>query len=301
MKRSVGFLALSYWPQPIRSIVLATCMLFFLFSLGYGADFTGNWSGYISSYSDGSTLPVSVLLRQSGSNLTGTVTLELEEEGLPDLYLPFSGSVTGNMVSSTGSISYPGVVFQFEMHGTLSGDTINGVYNLYAEVEGEEFFDTGSFTLTRPTTTYLLSVTKSGTGSGTVTSSPSGINCGTSCSASFNTATVVTLTATPDTSSSFAGWTGCDAVNGNVCAVTMNAAKSVTGLFTSQTMAAAGSFLYGDFGSGGIWKYDGAWSKIAASNPQTMVAANSFLYGDFSPDGIWKYDGAWGKITASNP
>ena len=29
--------------------------------------------------------------------------------------------------------------------------------------------------------------------------------------------------------------------------------------------------LYGDFGSDGIWKYDGTWTKITASNPEAMA------------------------------
>ncbi len=44
---------------------------------------------------------------------------------------------------------------------------------------------------------FALTVTPSGTGTGTVTSSPAGINCGATCVASYNTGTVVTLTAAP--------------------------------------------------------------------------------------------------------
>jgi Divergent InlB B-repeat domain len=55
---------------------------------------------------------------------------------------------------------------------------------------------------------YALGVTKSGSGTGTVTSSPSGISCGSTCSASFHFGTQVTLTATPGSDSSFAGWSG---------------------------------------------------------------------------------------------
>jgi len=63
--------------------------------------------------------------------------------------------------------------------------------------------------------TFSLTVTKAGTGSGTVTSSPAGINCGSTCSASYNSGTLVTLTATPASSSIFAGWsgTGCATEN----------------------------------------------------------------------------------------
>ena len=43
---------------------------------------------------------------------------------------------------------------------------------------------------------------------GTVSSSPAGINCGSTCTASFGSNTVVTLTAVADTGSAFAGWSG---------------------------------------------------------------------------------------------
>jgi hypothetical protein len=82
---------------------------------------------------------------------------------------------------------------------------------------------------------YTLAVNKTGTGGGTVTSSPSGINCGAICSASYNSGTVVTLTAQANTNSTFGGWSGCDSVSGATCSVTMNAAKTVTATFTLRT------------------------------------------------------------------
>ena len=85
------------------------------------------------------------------------------------------------------------------------------------------------------TVTAVLTVRKTsgplGLGNGTVTSSPPGINCGSNCSGTFNTITVVTLTATPDLVAVFNGWTGCDTVNGNVCTVTIDKAKSVVANF----------------------------------------------------------------------
>jgi len=76
-----------------------------------------------------------------------------------------------------------------------------------------------------------LTVNRAGTGSGTVTSDPPGIDCGATCSASYANGTVVTLTATPDLVSIFNGWSGCDAVSGTTCTVTMNAARTVTASF----------------------------------------------------------------------
>jgi hypothetical protein len=56
--------------------------------------------------------------------------------------------------------------------------------------------------------TYTLTVTRAGTGTGTVTSNPAGINCGSTCTTILNSSTAVTLTATPASGSTFAGWSG---------------------------------------------------------------------------------------------
>ena len=53
-----------------------------------------------------------------------------------------------------------------------------------------------------------LTVNKTGAGTGTVTSDPLGINCGSICNASYNHGTSVTSTATADPGSTFAGWSG---------------------------------------------------------------------------------------------
>ncbi len=75
---------------------------------------------------------------------------------------------------------------------------------------------------------YLLTVQKSG--AGTVMSSPAGISCGLSCGFSFNPGESVTLTATPASGSTFAGWGGACVGTGQ-CVVTMDAAKSVSATF----------------------------------------------------------------------
>ncbi len=81
---------------------------------------------------------------------------------------------------------------------------------------------------------YTLSVAIAGTGSGTVTSSPAGISCGSDCSEAYNPGTNVTLTATPDTGSVFTGWSGdCSGTNATVT-VTMNSNKTCTATFTQQ-------------------------------------------------------------------
>src|SRR5205807_1566131 len=76
---------------------------------------------------------------------------------------------------------------------------------------------------------YTLTVYKTGIGQGTVTSNPSGINCGSDCSEAYVSGTTVTLTASPELGSVFLnGWSGCDSVSGltgQVCTVSMANAK----------------------------------------------------------------------------
>ena len=79
---------------------------------------------------------------------------------------------------------------------------------------------------------YMLQVSLSGSGTGTVASNPPGINCGNTCSAEFTSGTQVTLTATAAANSTFTGWGGACSGTG-ACSVVMNANTSVTATFTS--------------------------------------------------------------------
>jgi hypothetical protein len=76
-----------------------------------------------------------------------------------------------------------------------------------------------------------LAVTKIGSGTGSVSSSPAGIDCGATCSASFPALSQVTLTATPVAGSRFAGWSGEGCGGTDPCNVTMDAAKSLSATF----------------------------------------------------------------------
>jgi len=78
---------------------------------------------------------------------------------------------------------------------------------------------------------YNLSVTKTGSGNGTVTSSPPGINCGSTCLASYAPGTSVTLNAISDSNSIFSNWSNCDTVSGNQCIINLNTDKNVTANF----------------------------------------------------------------------
>jgi endoglucanase len=72
-----------------------------------------------------------------------------------------------------------------------------------------------------------LTVTLSGAGSGTISSSPGGINCGTSCRGTYQLNTQVTLTAAPASGSQFQGWSGACSGTAATCIVTVDSAKNV--------------------------------------------------------------------------
>jgi len=76
---------------------------------------------------------------------------------------------------------------------------------------------------------YTLTVSK--TGNGKILSDTGGINCGTTCSATYPPGTLVTLTATADPDWAFDHWTGATTANGASCTVTMNATKTVSATF----------------------------------------------------------------------
>ncbi len=73
---------------------------------------------------------------------------------------------------------------------------------------------------------FGLAVLKVGAGRGTVTSAPPGIACGASCSGSYASGTVVTLTANAASGSTFTGWTGGGCSGTGTCTVTVTAATS---------------------------------------------------------------------------
>ena len=83
--------------------------------------------------------------------------------------------------------------------------------------------------------TLKVHKTSANKGSGTVTSSPAGIDCGNTCTASFIYNSTVTLTATAAENSVFTGWSNASQCFGTgTCTVTMDEATSVTANFRRE-------------------------------------------------------------------
>lgn len=68
-----------------------------------------------------------------------------------------------------------------------------------------------------------------------------------------------------------------------------------------ETMLKSGNSLVVDFGSAGLYIYDGTWSRISSNSVEKMVTVGSDLFADFGPSGLYKYDGAaWSRITTAD-
>jgi hypothetical protein len=130
---------------------------------------------------------------------------------------------------------------------------------------------------------YPLTITKAGTGTGTVASQPAGISCGAACTASFAAGTTVTLTATPAAGSTFTGWTGSCAGSAATCSVAMAAARAVTATFAlaSANLVANPSFETNTTG----------WGSPGGAT-LTRVAVTG------APQGSWVARAKWASGTA---
>jgi hypothetical protein len=86
-----------------------------------------------------------------------------------------------------------------------------------------------------------VTLSKIGSGYGTVTSAPPGIDCGAACSATYPAGVSVTLSATPRAGSTFGGWSGGGCGGTESCVVAGNAPVTVTATFSraAPTLTAA--------------------------------------------------------------
>jgi len=131
-----------------------------------------------------------------------------------------------------------------------------------------------------------LTLLKSGTGSGTVTSSPGGINCGNDCTEVYTPDTKVTLTAKADTNSTFTGWSGGGCSGTEKCIVTMNTDTLVTATFAAKTPDISVSPNSLDFESVKSGKKVTKTLKITNNGLGNLVITVSGLEGtDFSIQG----------------
>jgi|GEM_PF-6827840 hypothetical protein len=236
-------------------------------------------------------------------NVTGSYVVNMEYLGINyahdmSLTQDSSGNLTGNGGSPSGANVYKWALTS----GTVSGNSIDFLANYTAtadavtpqtvlHVTGTIASDgkisgtwsdnyqggsrSGSLSTVSGAAVALrtLTVVKAGNGSGTITSSPAGINCGADCSKSFDNNASVTLTATSAAGSSFAGWSG-DCTGTGSCVLAMSANKAVTATFTLNVVPITFS-ISASAGVNGIISPSGSVIVNSGSSQAFTITANS--------------------------
>lgn len=170
---------------------------------------------------------LNVQLRALGSYIHPPVTKDITEQvtwnsNTPDMVTVSSTGLATATGLSCGNTLISATVTTNKSTGNLSSTG--------AIVTGSMTANVICFTGGGGGTAPNLTVNFAGAGSGTVSSSPPGLGCASTCSASFPSGTVITLTATPN-GSTFGSWSGCDSVSGQNCTVTLNSDRSVAVTF----------------------------------------------------------------------
>ena len=196
-------------------------------------------------------------------------------------FASFSYSIT----ASNGPISFsasglPSGLAVNTMTGIISGNP-TGSGSFVAMISASNVSGTGSAALTLNIAAPTLTVTPAGTGSGSVGSNPASINCGATCAANFSAGSMVTLSASANGGSFFAGWSGAGCSGTGLCVVTMNAFQTVTPTFNLITVPDAPTGVTAMAGDGSA----SVEFTVPASNGGSMITGFTATCGAASNSG----------------
>ncbi|MEX2013420.1 MAG: hypothetical protein WD897_00695, partial [Parcubacteria group bacterium] len=209
----------------------------------------GGWDGWFSMTQNDANNPYGAYLEakiELDSRVANALGIQREQLSWNSGFLSWSECVAEDSETGEcrerGPTKTPGVVIESQLEGVLG----SGVRQLELADELDElvsalfgqllkqvvFGAQGLFSENSgpPPPLLALGISKSGNGSGTITSSLGDINCGTTCFALYDRGTSVTLTATPSADSIFTGWPGACFGTGT-CVVGMTADKNITATF----------------------------------------------------------------------
>ena len=255
--------------------------------INVGGAASGSWAAD-TGFTGGSTYAVTTAI--DTAQLTGTVPPQavLQTERYGEFTYTLGGFTAGSAQAVTLYFAevYWTAAGQRTFNVAINGSTVLSAFDIYAAAGGTAKAISRTFDATAsasgqvviqftraggpdnpkvsaigvgtpgPGTQYALTVTRAGTGGGTVTGAS--INCGTTCSASYDSGTTVTLTAAAASGSTFGGWSGACTGTSATCTVAMTAARAVTATFdtvpTDGCKTASGG-QSGNFGTTGAVCY----------------------------------------------
>jgi len=174
-----------------------------------------------------------VLGKETAVSTTVTVTHVSGGPNVGPVDFSISGLPSG--VTAAFSLSSCTPTCNSTLTFTAGGGATPGVYPITIEATDKylsikQIYKT-TYTLTIAKRTLTVTKSSAGAANGTVTSSPSGINCGADCSEVYNYGTSVTLTASNTNGAVFLNWTGACTGSGTTCTVNIDADKSVNAAF----------------------------------------------------------------------
>ncbi len=193
---------------------------------------------------------------------------------------PFPGSTNRTVLTSTSTPT------NLLYSGASSGFSLVNISPSASTMTADVVFGTLA--------TYPLNVANYG-GSGTITSSPAGINCSSSCSGAFYNGQVVQLTAVPATGYNFTGWSG-DCTGSGACAATMTGSRNVTANYAAVQagcMIMRGSSCYGTLAD--------AYASVSGTDEIMLSASYSTASAfDFNRNVVVKLAGGYGDGFTGN-
>jgi len=154
------------------------------------------------------------------------------QHGIRNQLYPYLVQLVGNRLALTWDD------WRNYIDGVMTGtgiDIFGKIIQLCSDRDGNGYYDEGG-SCGPVAPDKHLSVTRAGTGEGTVTSAPSGIQCGSECTGQFPHGTLVNLSATSAPYSAFTGWEGACTGTG-ICTVRMDDDKQVTASFERRSLA----------------------------------------------------------------
>ncbi|MBI4688908.1 MAG: fibronectin type III domain-containing protein [Nitrospirae bacterium] len=191
----------------------------------YGTHYNGSYTGHMDAVFASnddlvtnveiSDLPDSVVIDWSGYTYVNDITYPIHFQ----VILFSDGRINWNF----RTMAWSGYDYDMYSGVYFNGGSVEYVGNAINTPQSSSYFPPQ----------FTLAVTKAGIGSGSITSSPSGIDCGSDCTEAYDYNTTVTLTATADIVSGFTGWSGvCSGIE--TCSVTMDRAQAVTASFNDS-------------------------------------------------------------------
>ncbi|MGE0472755.1 MAG: hypothetical protein AB7P17_03885, partial [Nitrospirales bacterium] len=192
-------------------------------------DTSGNESSPAPEVSKAITEPTKMVLSVS---LTGNGNISSTPSGLTCSSGTCSGAFTEG--TSVTLVALPTSGYSFTGWGGVCSGTGNCAVPLSSSKAVSAIFSA------IPTPVFkTLSVSLSGNGNGTITSSPAGLICSTgTCSTSFLLGTTVSLSVTPQSDSTFTGWNGgCSGTT--ACSVSLGSSQAIAATFMRKALEAS--------------------------------------------------------------